>query len=262
MNTAQRNNTLPSRWPQAALNVAALAVMLTLNTLATTLPLGGRTTGEISDSFNLRFVPAGYVFAIWGLIYLALIGFTVYQALPAQQSNPAVRATGYWFALSSAANAGWIVAWHTGRYTLTVALMLTLLASLIVIYRRLAALPPGSAASRWLVRIPFSLYLGWITVATVANVSAWLVDRGWAGQPLNPVVWTVILVAVAAGLGLALLLRHRDLVYSGVLVWALVGILLKQSDSTPIVAASALAVAALAAGAVVAVIRPFARPAS
>jgi hypothetical protein len=262
MNTTHRNNPRSSRWPQAALNVAALAVMLTLNTLATTLPLGGRTTAEISDSFNLRFVPAGYVFAIWGLIYLALIGFTLYQALPAQQSNSAVRATGYWFALSSAANAAWIVAWHTGHFTLTVALMLTLLASLIVIYSRLAALPPGSAASRWLVRLPFSLYLGWITVATVANVSAWLVDLGWGGQPFNPVVWTVILVAVATGLGLALLMRHRDLVYAGVLVWALVGILLKQSDSMPIVTVSALAVAALAAGAVAAVIRRPAQPIS
>jgi hypothetical protein len=246
---------LPSRWPVVALNVAALAIMLTLNTLATTLPLGGRTTAEISDSFNLRFVPAGYVFSIWGLIYLALIGFTIFQALPAQQSNPAVRATGFWFALSSLANAAWIVCWHYGYYTLTVILMLTLLASLIVIYRRLAALPVASTAARWLVHYPFSLYLGWITVATVANVSAWLVDLGWDGRPLNPVAWTVVMVAVAACLGLTLFVRNRNVAYAGVIVWATVGIAIQQADSLPIVVACAVALAALVIGAVITIMR-------
>jgi hypothetical protein len=247
---------LSSRWLQVALNLATLVIVLVLNTLANALPLNGRTTAEISDSFNLRFVPAGYVFSIWGLIYLALLAFTVFQALPAQQANRAVRATGFWYALSNAANAAWIVCWHYGYYTLTVILMLTLLTSLIVLYRRLAKMAHLSAATRWLVHAPFSLYLGWITVATVANVSAWLVDLGWDGRPLDPVTWTVALIAVAAGLGLTLEFRRRDLIYAGVIVWATVGIAIRQADSLLIVAASAMAVMTLVIGAVLITLRP------
>ena len=245
------NNTQSkSRTPQTLINLAALAVTLVLNALATTLPLGGRTTAEISDSFNILFVPAGYVFSIWGLIYLALIGFAVFQALPAQQDNRAVRATGWWFAVSCLANSLWILFWQYGFYPLTMAMMLTLLASLIVIYRRLAALGKADTATRWLVRFPFSLYLGWITVATVANASAVLVDLGWDGSPLSPVTWTVAMIAVAAALSLLMSYRHRDLTYSGVVVWALAGILLKQMAYAPIVAACGLAIGAIVLGAV------------
>jgi translocator protein len=244
------SNRSHSRRAQIVLNLAALVVMLVVNTLATTLPLGGRTTAEISDTFDLRFVPAGYVFSIWGLIYLALIGFAIFQALPGQQANRLVRATGWWFVVSSVANSLWIVFWHYGYYPLTLAMMLTLLASLIVVYRRLAAGPgKPSPAARWLVQFPFSLYLGWITVATVANASAVLVDLGWDGRPLTPVTWTVILIAVAAGLALVMLRRHRDLTYAGVIVWALVGILIQQQAYAPIVAAAAIGLGAIILGA-------------
>ena len=246
MNTAQST----SRLPQLILNIIALAVTLVLNTLATTLPLGGRTTAEISDSFNVLFVPAGYVFSIWGLIYLALTGFAVFQTLPAQQNNRAVRATGWWFAVSCLANSLWILFWHYGYYPLTLVMMLTLLASLIVIYRRLAALGKVDTTTRWLVRFPFSLYLGWISVATVANASAVFVDLGWDGSPLSPVAWTVAMIGVAAALSLLLSYRRRDLAYSGVIVWALVGILLKQVAYAPIVAACGIAIAAIVLGAV------------
>ena len=240
-----------SRWPQIGLNLAALALTLVLNTLANALPLGGRTTGEISDSFNVLFVPAGYVFSIWGLIYLALIGFVVFQAVPAQQRNPSVRATGYWFALTCLANALWIVFWHYGYYALTLVVMLTLLASLIVIYRRLAAVRPTDAATRWLVQAPFSLYLGWISVATIANASAVLVDLGWDGRPLSPITWTVVLIAAAAGLSLLMAYFHRDAVYAGVIAWALVGILVKQAASASIAAACVLALLVVVASAAV-----------
>jgi hypothetical protein len=245
------NNTQSSsHLPQLIFNILALIAALVLNGLATSLPLGGRTTAEISDSFNILFVPAGYVFSIWGLIYLALIGFAVFQALPAQQNNRWVRATGWWFALSSLANALWIVFWHSGFYPLTLVVMLTLLASLLVIYRRLAALGNADTAMRWFVHFPFSLYLGWISVATVANASAVFVDLGWDGSPLSPVTWTVAMIAVAAGLSLAMLYQHRDLTYSGVIVWALIGILVKQMAYAPIVAACVIAIGAIVVGAV------------
>jgi hypothetical protein len=226
-------------------NLIGLVVTLVVNTLAVTLPLAGRSTAEISDSFAILFVPAGYVFSIWSLIYLALIGFSVFQALPGQQNNRWVRATGWWFALSGLANSLWIVFWHYGIYPLTLGLMLVLLASLIMIYRGLAAQGRPDAATRWLVQFPFSLYLGWISVATIANASAVLSDLGWDGSPLTPEIWTVVMLRVAAGLGVAMLYRHRDLAYAGVLVWAFAGILIKQSAYLPIVAASGLGIAAL-----------------
>lgn len=240
------NNTQSSsRFPQLVVNSLTLFVALVVNGLATTLPLGGRTTAEISDSFNSLFVPAGYVFSIWGLIYLALMGFAVFQALPAQQNNAAVRAIGWWFALSNVANALWIVFWHSGDYPLTLVVMLALLASLVISYRRLTVLDGANAATRWFVRFPFSLYLGWITVATVANASAVFIDLGWDGTPLSPVLWTVLMVSVATVLSLVMLYQHRDLTYSGVIVWALIGIMVKQSAYAPIVAASGMAIAAM-----------------
>jgi benzodiazapine receptor len=248
---------LPSRFPQIILNVAALAVTLVVNTLANALPLGGRTTGEISDSFNVLFVPAGYVFSIWGLIYAALIGFTVYQALPAQQANPSVRATGYWFALTCLANSLWVIFWHYGYYTLTLVVMLTLLASLIVIYRRLAAVRPQTAATRWLVHAPFSLYLGWITVATIANASTVFVSLGWDGRPLDPVAWTVVMIAAAAAVALLMSRFHRDAIFAGVIAWALIGILVKQLAVPAIAMASLTALIVVIAGAVAIEFRNF-----
>ncbi len=240
-----------SRLPQIGLNILLLAITLVINTLAVTLPLGGRTTAEISDSFNVLFVPAGYVFSIWGLIYLALIGFTVFQALPGQQRNPSVRATGYWVALTGVLNSLWIVLWHYGYYVLTLVVMVAMLAALIVIYRRLAAVPPASPATRWLVHAPFSLYLGWISVATIANASAVLVHLGWDGRPLNPTIWTVVMIAAAAGLAVLMAYRHRDMVYAGVIVWALAGILVKQASIAPIALAVVVALVAVVAGAAV-----------
>jgi hypothetical protein len=250
-----------SRWPQVGLNLAALAVTLVLNTLANALPLGGRTTGEISDSLNVLFVPAGYVFSIWGLIYLGLIGFAVFQALPAQQANPSVRATGWLFAFTCLANSLWIVFWHSGYYALTLAVMLALLVSLITLYRRLAALRPVNPSTRWLVHLPFSLYLGWISVATIANAGAVLVSLGWDGRPLDPAAWTAVMIGAAALLSVLMSYFHRDRVYAGVIAWALVGILVKQSGQATIALACIVALLAVAAGAAAAELRAARMPA-
>jgi translocator protein len=241
---------MPSRTLQIAVNIVALVATLVVNGLATTLPLGGRTTAEISDSLPSLFTPAGYVFSIWGLIYLALIGFVVFQALPAQQSNPFVRATGWWFAVTCLANVLWIFCWQYGYFLASLPLMATLLVSLIVLYRRLAAQGRPVGATRWLVQLPFSLYLGWITVATVANISAVLVGQGWSGWPLSAVIWTVVMVIVAAGLAVVMLARYWDVAYAAVLVWALAGILVKQAATPAIVAACGLAIAAIVVAAV------------
>ena len=153
-------------------NVIGVIVALTVNGLANALPLNGKLTGAISDRFAVYFVPAGYVFAIWGIIYIGLLAFGIYQALPSQRENPRLRSLGYWFALSCLANSVWIFFWHYLLFPLTLIAMLTLLVSLIVIYQRLRiGQAPVSAVERWTVNVPFSVYLGWITVATIANVT-------------------------------------------------------------------------------------------
>src|SRR5512141_195706 len=149
-------------------NILSVLLALLVNILASALPLNGQNTGEISDRFKVYFVPAGYVFAIWGVIYIGWIAFTVYQALPAQRENPRLRRLGYWFALSGLLNAAWLFCWHYNLFGLSVLVMFGLLGLLIVSYVRLnVGRHPSSTAEKWCVDIPFSVYLGWITVATV-----------------------------------------------------------------------------------------------
>jgi hypothetical protein len=213
-----------------AINLVTLAITLMVNALANTLPLNGRTTGAISDRFAANlFAPAGYVFSIWGVIYLGLVAFALYQATPAGRRSRAVGRLGSWFALTGFANSLWIVFWHYEIFPATLVLMLVLLVSLCVIVSRLGA-PNGSpsVADRWLVYLPFSLYLGWISVATIANASVFLLSLGWDGAPLAPVAWALILLAVATGLGAWMVLRRGDLAYAAVLVWAFIGIAVKQ----------------------------------
>ncbi len=234
-------------------NLVAVVVTLGVNGLANALPLNGRTTGSISDSFQVLFVPAGYVFSIWGLIYLGLIGFAIYQALPAQQTNPRLRKIGWLFALSCIFNSAWIFFWHYGYFVLTLVMMVSLLLTLIVIYLRLdIGRTPARGAEKWLVNIPFSIYLGWITVATIANVTDVLWYLGWNGWPLSPEAWFVIVMATAVVIVTAVALTRGDIAYMLVIIWAFVGIAVKQAGNPVVVTTTwmmtAIVVAALVAG--------------
>jgi translocator protein len=238
-------------------NVLALIVVLVVNYLANALPLGGRTPGEIADLFPVYFIPAGYVFSIWSVIYLLLVGFTIYQVLPAQRDNPLLRRLGFLFVLSSAANVGWLFAWHYGFYPLSLVIMLALLLTLIFIYLRLGIGKTGvSGADRWLVHLPFSIYLGWITVATVSNASVVLYDLGWDGWGLGFEAWTVIMLLAAAAIGAAVGLTRRDAAFNLVLVWAFIGIFVDHRDVTVVAAGAFVAAALAAAFAVLALRRP------
>jgi benzodiazapine receptor len=228
------------------LNLATFLIMVVVNGLANALPLNGRLTGEISDSFPVLFTPAGYVFAIWGLIYLLLFGFVIYQALPSQRDNPRLERTGYWFAASNLFNTAWIFLWHYGFFTLTLVAMLGVLSSLLVLYVRLGiGRGQFSLAEKILVNLPFSVYLGWISVATVANFSITLYNLGWNGGGIAPAVWTVALLAVAAILGAAMIWLRRDAAYALVLVWAFAGITIKQSETQTVAVAAAAAAAVI-----------------
>ena len=208
---------------------------LVLNGAANALPLNGRNTGEISDSFNVLFVPAGYVFSIWGLIYIALLAYTVYQALPAQRQNPRLRATGWWVSLTSIANGVWIVFWHYGLYTLSLVTMLVLLAALLVIYLRLKiGKTRFSTLEKFTVSAPFSIYLGWITVATLANATALFSYLGWNGWGISDVAWTLILLAVGVGVAAVMAFTRSDIGYLLVLVWAFAGISVRWAALPPL----------------------------
>ncbi len=235
---------------QFVIIVVTLAT-IAINGLATSLPLNGQSTGEISDRFPSLFTPAGYVFSIWGVIYLGLLAYMVYQALPAQRTNPRLRAIGWPYVVSGVANSVWIFLWHYNQFALSLVVMLVLLVSLIVIYQRLN--PWRAAAStgeRWTTHIPFSIYLGWITVATVANVATVLLDIGWDGGFLPPLAWSLIMIAVATLIGLFFAMIKRDVAYVVVLVWAFAGIAVKQNATPSVVygAVTAAIVLAVAAG--------------
>jgi translocator protein len=231
--------------------VVSVVATIVVNGLANALPINNQSTGEISDRFPVYFVPAGYVFSIWGLIYLGLIAYAIYQALPAQKTNPRLRRIGWLFVLSSAANIAWIFLWHYNLFPLTMLVMLVLLGTLIAIYLRLRAdRQPVSTGEKLAVMLPFSIYLGWITVATIANATSVLYDLGWNGEPIAPQAWAAIMLAAAVIITGLMLYTRRDVAYSLVIVWAAVGIAVKHSGTALVEPAAWAAAALVALGAV------------
>ena len=211
------------------LNILGLLSVIFVNFLANALPIAGRNTGEISDLYPNLFVPAGYAFSIWGLIYSLLIVFIVLQArglFKAEVSAPAfVPVIGWWFVISCVANATWIFVWHNLLVVFSLIWMLLILLALIQIYLRLNQ---PEIESPLFVRLPFSIYLGWITVATVANATALLVHLDWNGFGLSEVSWTVIMVAVATCVALVVIWIRKDIAYMLVIIWAFIAIVVKR----------------------------------
>ncbi len=209
------------------LNIFVLILVLVMNAAATTLPLNGVSTEEISDALPSYFTPAGYTFAIWGLIYAALIAFAIYQARPVERTRPFLGKIGWLFIINGIFNSAWIIAWHYGYYTVSVGIMLIILATLIAIYLRLNIGYPDAAVTwqdKLFYQAPFSLYLGWITVATIANIASVTNHLGWDGFGITEPTWAMIMIGVAVIVVVLLLINRRNLAYAGVLVWALFGI--------------------------------------
>jgi hypothetical protein len=238
-------------------NLLSVILALTVNILASALPLNGQNTGEISDRFKVFFVPAGYVFSIWGIIYIGWIAFTIFQFRASQKESPRLRRLGYLFALSGVANAAWLFTWHYNFFGLGVLVMLALLGLLIASYLHLNVnRSSASGLEWWSVDLPFSVYLGWITVATVANVTDWLYSVEWNGLGIAAPTWAVIMIAVASVLGLLMALTRRDAGYLFVLVWSFVGIAVKQVAAPNVVLAAWIGAGTMLALAVYALTRP------
>ncbi len=206
----------------ASLNMLALVFTLTVNALANILPINGMNTGEVSAIYPSLFTPAGLTFSIWSVIYLLLVAFCFYQFTRVLQ--PYYRMLSFLFIGSCVLNGAWIVAWHYLMPNLSVVIMVALLLTLLRIFLLLQHAHLVSSGERWLVRLPFTIYLAWICVATIANISAALARQADLVNAVNPTVVTLVMQAVAAGLAVFMTWRFGAPAFALVVMWALYGI--------------------------------------
>lgn len=208
------------------------ALMLVVNVLSNVLPFNNQTTAQISDSFDVFFVPAGYVFSIWGIIYSAVIAFNIYLFYPRKKDDSKTSVILKAVVITNIANSVWIFLWHYNQLALSVVVMLVLLLALIYIYLKFSIRKDLTSNEVYFVKLPFSIYLGWISVATIANITVALYSLGWNSFGIEGSVWASILVVIAAVLAIVMLLRHSDVAFASVIIWALVGIGVKFSDNS------------------------------
>jgi hypothetical protein len=206
----------------------AYVAMVVVNFLANSLPINNRSTGDISDAYPNLFAPAGLTFSIWGLIYLLLAGYVLYQFTKSNQQREGLfEKINPLFIATSLANILWIFAWHYDYIGVSVLVMAVLLFLLIKISDILRD-EQFTSREKLLIRAPFSIYFGWITVATIANITVFLVSIGWNGFGIADFVWTSIILLVGAVIGILRMRKDKNVVYGSVLIWAYLGILLKH----------------------------------
>ncbi len=237
LNKFQHRPTLPTNFRIKNMNtkllkistLGAYVIMVFTNYLAVSLPLNNRDTGAISDSYPNLFAPAGYAFSIWGLIYTLLAIYAVYQLW--REKDETIARVNRFFIPNALLNASWIFAWHYDFIGLSVIIMVGLLFTLIRIADILRA---GNLATKdiWLVRLPFSVYFGWIIVATIANIAVFLVSVGWDGFGLSESFWTVVVLLVGVLIGCWRMLLDRFVPYGLVLVWAYIAIIFKHLSAS------------------------------
>lgn len=225
----------------AITNIIWFIAVIVVNYLATSLPIGWMTTGDLSDLYPNLFTPAGLTFSIWGLIYLALAWFVIRQIVDLYRKKSVwiTKKIWIWFLLSCVTNIWWIFAWHYRLVWLSVIVMLLFLIILIVISNKI--LIWKKLWNRWdklLVQIPFSLYLGWISVATIANISTFLVNISWSARWMSDIFWTTVVIIVAALLALIALYKKYNIIFAFVVIWAFIGIIIKRVSIDPVYASS------------------------
>jgi len=221
-------------------SMVAIAIIssIVVNVLANALPINGKLTAEVSDALPDLFAPAGFTFAIWGVIYLLLLVFVAYQARDFFKKDevdmPFLNRIGVFVIIGSIANAAWIFLWHYENILGSLLMMIVLFVSLLLIHQKLHKNALQSKAEFWCVWVPFSVYFGWISVASVANVTAWLVSVGWDGFGIAQTTWMILILVVVFVLGVLVLLREADVAYTLVFVWALFGIAMKRLADDPV----------------------------
>ncbi|MEA5624167.1 tryptophan-rich sensory protein [Nostoc sp. UHCC 0251] len=221
-------------WRQLV-TLAAIFGAFVVNVVSNVFPLNGLSIGEISNTLfkNVLVIPANYAFAIWGLIYLGLFAFGVYQVLPAQRHDPDLRKTDYLLVIACVAQSIWVYLFLSRLFALSVIAMLLILLPLIAVYVQLEI---GNKhvprLKKWCIHFPISIYLGWISVATIVNVACALDFHGWNGWGISAVIWTLIMLFIATAVAAVIVIQRRDMAYTGVILWALVAIAFKHSDNS------------------------------
>jgi hypothetical protein len=218
----------------AIATMVAIVSTLVVNTLSNLYPPGGQNVGEIANTLlaGVLITPANYAFAIWGVIYLGLIAYALYQFAPGRRSQPRLQRVNRLLIVACLAQVLWILLFTLGQFGGSVLAMVAILVPLVGIYLTLRrGLPCRSRRDRWCCQIPFSLYLAWIAVATVVNIASALYAAGWGGWGLSPVGWTLVMIVVVTLLGGWVFWQRRDLAFVLVFVWALGAIALRHSGS-------------------------------
>jgi hypothetical protein len=216
--------------------VVTFLIMITANALANIVPINGVSTGQVSDAYQNLFTPAGFIFSIWGVIYLLVAGYVLYALGLFQADKESVKTellyrTGIMFSISSLVNTAWILCWHYDLIPLTMLLMVVLLGSLAYI-AHIINKEDLSLRDKIFIRLPFSVYFGWISVATIANVTVLLVRWNWDGFGISEAVWAAIIISVGLIIGAVTAVKNRDIVYALVFLWAYTGILIKHTSSS------------------------------
>ena len=230
---ARHTQTQTGGWGVAIATLIAIIVTITANTWTNLSPPNDLNVGEIANTVlaGVLITPANYAFAIWGLIYLGVVAYGIYQLFPAQRQDPVIRRASLGLIVASLAQTAWIYLFPLQLFWLSVVAMAVILLALAVAY---AQLNPGRSRAgrrrRWLAQIPFSIYLGWISVASLVNVASALYASGFEDLGLGAVPWTVIVLLIGAGLGAIAIWRHQDLAFVLVLVWAFTAVAVRHSD--------------------------------
>jgi len=219
------------------LNVLAFVAVIIVNGLAaSTTLIGGKNTAQISDKNPTLITPAGYVFSIWSVIYILLAIFVVFQLLPGERRRELREKVGWLFVAGSILNIAWMLLWQFEYLLFSVVIMFLLLTTLILIYIRLdIGKSRVQPSERIAFHLPFSVYLGWITIASIANVATALVSINWDGLGISPETWAIVIVIVALLIAILVEVTRKDVAYGLVVIWALLGIAFKQSSSQSVV---------------------------
>jgi len=233
-------------------NLFAVIAALVVNTLANALPLNGVTTGEVSDFYPNLFTPPGYVFSIWGVIYALAIVFMIYQVRPSQRSEAYLSQIGFLYLIGAVANTSWLFIFHYSYgvpqlFLVSLVPMTVLLLCLLSIYQRLGIGKREVPRNQKLaVHLPISIYLGWISLAIIANIASALNVMVPSIPDTIQALWTGIVILVALAISVLMVLTRRDFAFGLVVIWASIGIAANRITIPVIFAASVAAVIVLA----------------
>jgi hypothetical protein len=220
-------------------NLLAIIAAIVFNIVTNFIPFNNLSIQKIADTYSdyIAVIPADYAFAIWGLIYLGLLGLGIYQVLPANKTEPRCRQLGYYLTVASLSQMAWIVFFQYELFWLSVLAMLGILIPLILLYLKLGiALQPVSRVQKWLINFPISIYTAWISVATILNVAIALTSVKWNGWNISFDIWTIVLLLVATAIATLVTTKRRDIAFTGVIIWAFVAIALRNLEELNIAA--------------------------